>query len=108
MFAGSSNSFDLPRTRLSEYFPFLCDKDGKKLPKGDLLLMQRELDEHTEKIKRTFAVLVLDLQNNIEEEGKTRIPTDGTEQLGASASLLNTAHRTGLNSQCPYPIQATT
>ena len=34
--------------------------------------MQRDLDEHTSKIKRTFAVLVLDLQNNIEEEGKTR------------------------------------
>ena len=72
MFSGSSNSFDLPRTRLSEYFPFLCDKDGGKIPKGDLLLMQRELDKHTEKIKRTFAVLVLDLQNNIEDKGKTR------------------------------------
>ena len=63
LFAGSS-TFILPKMN---YFPHL-HKD--EISDVEMLSLKLELDEHTTKIKRTFAGLVFKLQKHIEDTCK--------------------------------------
>ena len=60
-----SSSFELPALNLKEYFPYLSDKSAEVIKN-----LQFELDQHTTKIKRTFASLVYDLQKYIDNNNK--------------------------------------
>ncbi len=60
----------LPAIDLEAYFPYRSVKDNKELSDEERHFQLLQLDEHTTKIKRTFAGVVFSLQKNIEETSK--------------------------------------